>query len=109
MVSFHNFHRKEKLRGISPKINFRQDIDFFFLSFFYLETLGNTFLSADFSRTMESEKVCDVLVVFVRVNAIRGNNGHREVDTKRCRNSICNEIVSRYDVANIRGIESGLL
>lgn len=67
--------------------------------FFYLETLGNTFLSADFSRTMESEKVCDVLVVFVRVNGILVDNGHREVVTKRCRNSICNEIVSRrYDV-----------
>lgn len=65
------------------------------LFFFYLETLGNTFLSADFSRTMESEKVCDVLVVFVRVNAILGDNGHREVVTKRCRNSICNEIALR--------------
>lgn len=65
------------------------------LFFFYLETLGNTFLSADFSRTMESEKVCDVLVVFVRVNAILGDNGHREVVTKHCRNSICNEIALR--------------
>lgn len=78
------------------------------LFFFYLKTLGNTFLSADFSRTMESEKVCDVLVVFVRVNAILGDNGHREVVTKRYV-EIQSATKSRYDVYEYSGNRTGLL